>query len=214
MTDELTSALVDLREDDALATVDRLLTEGADPIRILEDCKRAMDVIGERFACGEAFIPELVMAGEIMRTIAAKLKPYLSGVPAGPKVGMVVIGTVKGDIHDIGKDIVVTMLDIAGFAVVDLGVDVPAERFVQAVRERRPQIVGLSGLLTVAIEAMKSTIAEIDAAGVRNGVRIMVGGAPITEQVRSYAGADGWGKDAVEAVELARQWVGDDGHVR
>jgi 5-methyltetrahydrofolate--homocysteine methyltransferase len=173
-----------------------------------------MDVIGERFACGEAFIPELVMAGEIMRTIAAKLKPYLSGVPAGPKVGMVVIGTVKGDIHDIGKDIVVTMLDIAGFAVVDLGVDVPAERFVQAVRERRPQIVGLSGLLTVAIEAMKSTIAEIDAAGVRNGVRIMVGGAPITEQVRSYAGADGWGKDAVEAVELARQWVGDDGHVR
>ena len=214
MTDELTSALVDLREDDALATVDRLLTEGADPIRILEDCKWAMDVIGERFACGEAFIPELVMAGEIMRTIAAKLKPYLSGVPAGPKVGMVVIGTVKGDIHDIGKDIVVTMLDIAGFAVVDLGVDVPAERFVQAVRERRPQIVGLSGLLTVAIEAMKSTIAEIDAAGVRNGVRIMVGGAPITEQVRSYAGADGWGKDAVEAVELARQWVGDDGHVR
>jgi 5-methyltetrahydrofolate--homocysteine methyltransferase len=214
VTDELTSALVDLREDDALATVDRLLTEGADPIRILEDCKRAMDVIGERFACGEAFIPELVMAGEIMRTIAAKLKPYLSGVPAGPKVGMVVIGTVKGDIHDIGKDIVVTMLDIAGFAVVDLGVDVPAERFVQAVRERRPQIVGLSGLLTVAIEAMKSTIAEIDAAGVRNGVRIMVGGAPITEQVRSYAGADGWGKDAVEAVELARQWVGDDGHVR
>jgi methanogenic corrinoid protein MtbC1 len=121
---------------------------------------------------------------------------------------------VKGDIHDIGKDIVVTMLDIAGFEVVDLGVDVPAEKFVQTIRERHPQVVGMSGLLTVAIEAMKSTIAEIDAAGVRNGVRIMVGGAPITEQVRGYTGADGWGKDAVEAVELARQWVGDDSHVR
>ena len=116
MTDELTSALVDLREDDALATVDRLLTEGADPIRILEDCKRAMDVIGERFACGEAFIPELVMAGEIMRTIAAKLKPYLSGVPAGPKVGMVVIGTVKGDIHSMGKNILGVLLRCEGFA--------------------------------------------------------------------------------------------------
>jgi trimethylamine corrinoid protein len=214
VTDELTSALVDLREDDALAIVDRLLTEGADPVGILEDCKRAMDVIGERFASGEAFIPELVMAGEIMQAIAAKLKPYLSGETAGSKVGVVVIGTVKGDIHDIGKDIVVTMLDIAGFEVVDLGVDVPAERFVQIIRERRPQIVGMSGLLTVAIDAMKNTIAEIDAAGIRNGVRIMVGGAPITEQVRGYTGADGWGKDAVEAVELARQWARDDTHVR
>ena len=214
MTDELTSALVDLREDDALAIVDRLLKEGADPVGILNDCKRAMDVIGERFACGEAFIPELVMAGEIMQAISAKLKPHLTGQTAEAKVGTVVIGTVKGDIHDIGKDIVVTMLDIAGFEVVDLGVDVPAEKFVQAIRERKPQIVGMSGLLTMAIEAMKSTIAEIDSAGIHDGVRIMVGGAPITEQVRGYTGADGWGKDAVEAVELARQWAGDEDHVR
>ena len=214
MTDELTSALVDLREDDALAIVDRLLKEGADPAGILSDCKRAMDVIGERFASGEAFIPELVMAGEIMQAISAKLKPLLAGQAPEAKVGTVVIGTVKGDIHDIGKDIVLTMLDIAGFEVVDLGVDVPAEKFVQAIRERKPQIVGMSGLLTMAIEAMKSTIAAIDSAGIHNGVRIMVGGAPITEQVRGYTGADGWGKDAVEAVELARQWAGDDDHVR
>jgi methanogenic corrinoid protein MtbC1 len=213
VTDELTSALVDLREDDALAIVDRLLKENADPVGILEDCKRAMDVIGERFACGEAFIPELVMAGEIMQAISAKLKPYLSGVTTGNKAGTIVIGTVKGDIHDIGKDIVVTMLDIAGFEVVDLGVDVPSDKFVQTIRERHPQVVGLSGLLTVAIESMKTTVAEIDAAGVHNGLKIMVGGAPITEQVRGYTGADGWGKNAVEAVELARQWVGEEGHV-
>jgi methanogenic corrinoid protein MtbC1 len=214
VTDELTSALVDLREDDALAIVDRLLKEGAEPAGILHDCKRAMDVIGERFACGEAFIPELVMAGEIMQAISAKLKPHLAGRAVEAKVGKVVIGTVRGDIHDIGKDIVVTMLDIAGFEVVDLGVDVAAEKFMQAIRELKPQVVGMSGLLTMAIEAMKSTIAEIDSAGIHNGVRIMVGGAPITEQVRGYTGADGWGKDAVEAVELARQWVGDEDHVR
>ena len=215
MTDELTSALVDLREDDALAIVDRLLSEGVDPVGILDDCKRAMDVIGERFACGEAFIPELVMAGEIMQAISAKLKPYLSGEAAASKVGTVVIGTVKGDIHDIGKDIVVTMLDIAGFEVVDLGVDVPAEKFVQTIRERHPQIVGMSGLLTVAIEAMKTTQSPRSTRRAYTTVlKIMVGGAPITEQVRGYTGADGWGKDAVEAVELARQWVGDGAHVR
>jgi 5-methyltetrahydrofolate--homocysteine methyltransferase len=214
MSNELKEAVIELREQDALRITDELLGSGVDPLTIVASCKDAMDVIGQRFAAGEAFIPELIMAGEIMKGITAKVKPHLTAQAAAAKLGTVVLGTVQGDIHDIGKDIVVTMLDIAGFAVVDLGVDVPAERFVQAVRERRPQIVGLSGLLTVAIEAMKSTIAEIDAAGVRNGVRIMVGGAPITEQVRSYAGADGWGKDAVEAVELARQWVGDDGHVR
>jgi methanogenic corrinoid protein MtbC1 len=213
VADELTNALVDLRENDALAVVDNLLARGADPVGILDDCKRAMDVIGERFACGEAFIPELVMAGEIIQAISAKLKPHLSGESPAARQGTVVIGTVRGDIHDIGKDIVVTMLDIAGFEVVDLGVDVAAEAFVQAIRERSPQIVAMSGLLTVAIEAMKDTIAQIDAASVRNGVRIMVGGAPITEQVCSYTGADGWGKDAVEAVELARQWAGG-GHVR
>jgi methanogenic corrinoid protein MtbC1 len=214
VAEELTRALVELREDDALALVDTLLQEGADPAGVLDDCRRAMDVVGQRFACGEAFIPELVMAGEIMQAIAARLKPHLAGEKAGAKVGTVVIGTVRGDIHDIGKDIVATMLDIAGFEVVDLGVDVPAGRFVQAIRDLHPQIVGMSGLLTAAIEAMKETIAEIDASGSRDEVRIMVGGAPITEQARCYIGADGWGKDAVEAVELARRWAGGGGHVR
>jgi hypothetical protein len=111
VTQELTTAIVDLREDDALAIVDRLLAEGVDPVGILDDCKRAMDVIGERFACGEAFIPELIMAGEIVQTISGKVKPHLTGAPIADKLGVIVLGTVEGDIHDIGKDIVATLLD-------------------------------------------------------------------------------------------------------
>ena len=208
MTQELTQAIIDLREDEVLAMVDRLLAEGADPIGILDDCKRAMDVIGARFACGEAFIPELVMAGEIMTVVAAKLKPSLAGAPAEAKRGVIVLGTAQGDIHDIGKDIVGTMLDISGFDVVDLGVNVKVSAFIDTAREKKAQIIAISCLLTGAIEAMKATVAAAGAAGLRGDVRIMVGGAPITEQIVAYTGADGFGKDAVEAVALAKQWIG------
>ena len=208
MTQELTEAIVDFREDDALALVDRLLAEGADAVGILDDCKKAMDVIGERFACGQAFIPELVMAGEIMTAAAAKLKPSLSGAPAEAKRGVIVLGTAQGDIHDIGKDIVGTMLDIAGFDVVDLGVNVRVSAFIDTARKKKAQIIAISCLLTSAIDAMKATVAAAGEAGLRGHVKIMVGGAPMTEQVVAYTGADGWGKDAVEAAELAKQWLG------
>ena len=208
MTEELTRAIVDLREDDALAIAGRLLAEGADPVGILGDCKRAMDVIGERFACGDAFIPELIMAGEIMQGISAQLKPHLASAPTEEKLGVIVLGTVEGDIHDIGKDIVATMLDIAGFEVVDLGVDVKVQAFIDAARARNARIIAMSCLLTGAIDAMKRVGAAAGEAGLRGDVKLMVGGAPITEQVVAYTGADGFGKDAVEAVELARQWIG------
>ena len=208
MTQELTQAIIDLREDEVLAMVDRLLAEGADPIGILDDCKRAMDVIGARFACGEAFIPELVMAGEIMTVVAVKLKPSLAGAPAEAKRGVIVLGTAQGDIHDIGKDIVGTMLDISGFDVVDLGVNVKVSAFIDTAREKKAQIIAISCLLTGAVEAMKATVTAAGAAGLRGDVRIMVGGAPITEQIVAYTGADGFGKDAVEAVALAKQWIG------
>ncbi len=208
MTQELTQAIVDLREDDALAMVDDLLASGADAVGILADCKAAMDVIGEKFASGEAFIPELIMAGEIMTGVSAKLKPHLVGSAPAEKLGVIVIGTVQGDIHDIGKDIVATMLDIAGFDVVDLGVDVKVDRFVATAREKDARIIAMSCLLTSAIDAMKSVVAAAGAAGIRGDVKLMIGGAPITEQVVAYTGADGFGKDAVEAVELAKQWIG------
>jgi len=208
VTQDLTQAVVDLREDDALAIVDRLLTEGADAVGILADCKAAMDVIGERFANGEAFIPELIMAGEIMAGISGKLKPLLTSAAPEEKLGVVVIGTVQGDIHDIGKDIVATMLDIAGFEVVDLGVDVKVAAFIDTAREKNAQIIGMSCLLTSAIDTMKRVVAAAGEAGIRGDVKLMVGGAPITDQVVAYTGADGFGKDAVEAVELAKQWIG------
>lgn len=208
MSQELKDAVVDLREDDALQITDSLLESGADPLTIVASCKEAMDVIGQRFAAGEAFIPELVMAGEIMQAISAKVKPHLATQAAAEKLGIVVIGTVQGDIHDIGKEIVATMLDIAGFEVIDLGVDVPITKVVDTVREVHPQVVGLSGLLTIAFESMKATVGAIDAAGLHDGLKIMVGGAPVNGDVCAFAGADGWAKDAVGAVDLAKTWVG------
>jgi len=208
MSNELKEAVIELREQDALRITDELLGSGVDPLTIVASCKDAMDVIGQRFAAGEAFIPELIMAGEIMKGITAKVKPHLTGQAAAAKLGTVVLGTVQGDIHDIGKDIVGSMLDIAGFDVVDLGVDVPVATVVGKVREVHPAVVGLSGLLTVAFDAMKATVAAIDAAGLHDGLKIMVGGAPVNDDVCSFAGADGWAKDAVGAVELAKTWVG------
>jgi 5-methyltetrahydrofolate--homocysteine methyltransferase len=208
MSGGLKEAVIELREEDALRIADEQLRGGTDPLELVAACREAMDVIGQRFADGEAFIPELIMAGEIMTGITAKLKPYLKADAAGDKLGTVVMCTVQGDIHDIGKDIVVTMLDIAGFDVVDLGVDVPAAKVVETVRDTNAQVVGLSGLLTVAFESMKATVAAIDEAGLHGQVKIMLGGAPVTDAVVEYAGADAWGKDAVAAVELAKQWVG------
>ena len=208
MSSGLKQAVIELREDDALRITDEELKAGTDPLEIVTACREAMDVIGQRFADGEAFIPELIMAGEIMTGITAKVKPYLKADATGEKLGTVVMCTVQGDIHDIGKDIVVTMLDIAGFEVVDLGVDVPVDKVVETVRERKAQVLGLSGLLTVAFDSMKATVAALDAAGLRGQVKVMLGGAPVTDAVVEFAGADAWGKDAVAAVELAKSWVG------
>jgi methanogenic corrinoid protein MtbC1 len=208
MSEELKNAVIELREDDALRIAKEALEGGADPLSIVAACREAMEVIGQRFADGQAFIPELIMAGEIMQGVTAELKPYLKAEATGDKLGTVVMCTVQGDIHDIGKDIVVTMLDIAGFNVVDLGVDVPIAKVVDAVRDNKAQVLGLSGLLTVAFESMKATVAAVDAAGLRGDVKIMLGGAPVTGDVVEFAGADDWGKDAVAAVELAKTWVG------
>jgi methanogenic corrinoid protein MtbC1 len=208
MSGGLKEAVIELREDDALRIADEQLQGGTDPLEVVAACREAMDVIGQRFADGEAFIPELIMAGEIMTGITAKLKPYLKADAGGEKLGTVVMCTVQGDIHDIGKDIVVTMLDIAGFNVIDLGVDVPVAKVVETVRESKAQLLGLSGLLTVAFDSMRATVAAVDAAGLRGDVKIMLGGAPVTDAVVKYAGADGWAKDAVAAVELAKSWVG------
>jgi methanogenic corrinoid protein MtbC1 len=167
-----------------------------------------MEIVGKRFASGEYFIPDLVYSGEILKSVTELVKPRLSKGAESKRLGKVVFGTVAGDIHDIGKDIVVFMLDVNGFEVYDLGVDVPAQKFVEKTRETGAPIVGLSGFLTLAFDSMKHTIDAIKAAGLREEVKVMIGGGQITEEVKKYTGADAYGKDAMAGVTLARKWAG------
>jgi methanogenic corrinoid protein MtbC1 len=206
MSQELIDAVVEMREEDALRLTGELLDAGAAPMEILDACRSALDVIGKRFEEGRAFLPELMMAGEMMTGISAIVKPRLAEETSAEKLGKVVFGTVEGDIHDIGKDIVVFMLDLNGFDVIDLGVDVPPDKFVKAVRETGAKMVGLSGFLTLAFDPMKDTVAALRAAGLTD-VKVMVGGGQIDEQIREYAGADAYGRDAVAAVALAKAWA-------
>jgi 5-methyltetrahydrofolate--homocysteine methyltransferase len=166
-----------------------------------------MEVIGKRFETGDCFIPELILAGEMLSQISEVVKPQLQQEATQQKLGKVVIGTVEGDIHDIAKDIVAFMLDINGFEVTDLGVDVPPARFVDAVQETGAKVVGLSGFLTLAYEPMKSTVEALKAAGLKD-IKVMIGGGQIDAQIRDYTGADAYGKDAMTAVNLAKQWCG------
>jgi 5-methyltetrahydrofolate--homocysteine methyltransferase len=207
MRERLIEAIVEMREPVALTLAAGMLDEGEEPLRVLDACSEAMTVVGRRFEEGAYFLPELIMAGEILRQISERVKPRLGREAVRERLGRVVVGTVKGDIHDIGKDLVVFLLEVSGFDVVDLGIDVPPERFVRAVRESEPQVVGLSGFLTLAFGAMKETVDAIRDAGLRDRVRIMIGGGQIDEEVRRYTGADAYGTNAMEAVRLSRAWV-------
>jgi 5-methyltetrahydrofolate--homocysteine methyltransferase len=207
MAEDLVSALADLKEKEAIKIVENRLNAGEEPLKILDDATRGLEIVGKRFASGEYFIPDLLYSGEILKGITAMVKPKISKKTEVKKLGKVVFGTVAGDIHDIGKDIVVFMLDVNGFEVYDLGVDIPAQKFVEKIKETGAGIVGLSGFLTLAFDSMKQTIQAIKDAGLRDEVKIMIGGGQIDEQVRGYAGADAYGKDAIDAVNLAKSWI-------
>ncbi len=204
----LIQALADMREEEAVGLARQMVESGADPLDILDATRAAMDIVGQRYEKGEYFLPELLLAGEMLSQISEMVKPLLAKTQAAKREGKVLIGTVAGDIHDIGKNIVVFMLDANGFEVLDLGVDVPVQKFVEAVKEFQPQVVGLSGFLTLAFDAMKETIQALDAAGLRDKVKVMIGGGSVDEHVRAYTGADAWGRDAMAAVNLAKQWIG------
>jgi methanogenic corrinoid protein MtbC1 len=209
MSQDLVDAMVGMRESEATELARKMLASGADPLEVLESCRAALEIVGRRFEDGRYFLPELIMAGEMLKKISQIAKPYLKkecSTKADVK-GRVVIGSVKGDIHDIGKDIVTFMLEINGFEVHDLGVDVPAEKFVEAVKSLQPDIVGMSALLTTAFESMKNTVEAIKDAGLRDGIKIMVGGGTVDETVGEYSGADAYGADAVAAVKLSVKWT-------
>jgi methanogenic corrinoid protein MtbC1 len=208
MSKKLVSAIADMREEEALNLVRKMMAEGTAPMVIMDAAREAMGIVGERYEKGTYFLPELIMAGEMLTQITQVIKPELAKMPEVKRHGKVLIGTVKGDIHDIGKNIVSFMLDVNGFDVRDIGVDVPPQKFVEAVRDFHPQVIGLSGFLTLAFDAMKETIEAIKAAGLRDGVKIMIGGGQITEQIKEYAGADAYGRDAIAGVSLAKKWLG------
>ncbi len=206
MLEPLVTALADLEEDRVLDIVGEALNEGAEPLSILQACQRGMTEVGDRFEKKEYFVSDLMMSGEIFKQVGLILEPHLKS-STRISGGAVVIGTVQGDIHDIGKDIVVNMLKSADLDVTDLGVDVPPARFIDALRETDASVLCMSGLLTLAFDSMKETIHEVTDAGLRDKVRIMVGGGPVNNLVCEVVGADDWGADAQAAVRLAKSWL-------
>lgn len=207
MSQGLVSAMAEMREDEALKLAKEMVDGGGDPMEILGSAREAMYIVGRRFEEGQYFLPELIMAGEMLNQITDLVKPELAKLPQVERKGVVMIGSVAGDIHDIGKNIVTFTLDVNGFEVHDLGVDVSPQKFVRSIQELEPQVVGLSGFLTLAFDSMKDTVAAIDEAGLRSRVKIMIGGGQITDKIREYTGADAYGDDAMEAVNLVQDWI-------
>ena len=210
MTESLIRALVEMQEAEALRETRQLLDEDTDPLSIIDACSRAMEAVGKRFETGEYFLPHLMMAGEMLRQISEIIKPKMRGDKVRKGRGRVLMGTVKGDIHDIGKNMVTFLLQTNGFEVLDIGIDQSPEKFVEAIRNFKPQVVGMSGLLTLAFDSMRDTVQAIQEAGLRDKVRIMIGGGQVSEKVKAYTGADAYGPDAVAGIRLAKQWVGGD----
>ena len=208
MEKDLVNTLADLKEQEVIKIVEDRLKANEDPLKILGDARKGMEIVGQRFASSEYFIPDLVYSGEILKSVTELVKPRLTTKTESKKLGKIVFGTVAGDIHDIGKDIVVFMLDVNGFEVHDLGIDVPVQKFVDKIKETGAPIVGLSGFLTLAFDSMKQTVDAIKAAGLRDKVSVMIGGGQITEEVKNYTGADAYGKDAMAGVTLAKKWAG------
>lgn len=204
----LKDAIVNLDFDGSKNLAQEAVAKGIPPNEIITKAiSLAMEEVGRKFEASEYFLSELIVSGEIGKEISQMLQPYMKGSEI-KKIGKVVIGTVKGDLHDIGKNIFGMMLEAAGFEVIDLGNDVPAEAFVEAVKNHKPDIVGMSALLTVTMVEMENVIKELKKAGLREKVKVIIGGAPITEEYAKRIGADDYGKDAVVGVGICKTWVG------
>ena len=208
MTEDLVNTLADLKEQEVIKIVKDKLSAGEDPFKIMGDARKGMEIVGKRFADSEYFIPDLVYSGEILKAVTEIVKPKLTTTTESKKLGKIVFGTVAGDIHNIGKDIVVFMLDVNGFEVHDIGVDVPVQKFVDKIKETGAPIVGLSGFLTLAFDSMKETVEAIKSAGLRDKVKIMIGGGQMSDEIKNYSGADAYGNDAMAGVTLAKKWAG------
>jgi corrinoid protein of di/trimethylamine methyltransferase len=207
VSERIAALIAEVEEDEALEEVRKALEDGADPLGLVESLRDGMTVVGDRFEAKEYFLPDLILAAEIFKEAIALIEPHLQGAETATK-GTVVIGTVQGDIHDIGKNIVATMLKCNGYDVHDLGVDVPPQAYVDKAKETRASLVALSGLLTLAFDSMKNTVDALAEAGLRGNLKVIIGGGPVNEKVLEYSGADALGKDPAEAVRLAKQYLG------
>ncbi len=207
MLDDLKQAVLEGDQEQAVALTEKALAEGTDAGRILNDALiAAMDIVGGEYERGDRYVPEMLISAEAMKGAMGILRPKLA--EAGVKSrGKVVLGTVEGDLHDIGKNLVIMMLEGAGFEVEDLGIEVPAERFVEAVREHQPELLGMSALLTTTMVYMPDVIKALDEAGLRDRVKVVLGGAPVTQEYSDKIGADGYAADAASAVELVKRLV-------
>lgn len=200
----------DLEEDELMALSDNMLDN--DPTvdeanRFISACQEGMDIIGERFQSGEYFVGDLIYAGELLMDILNKFKPVI-GSEEAKSAGTILLGTVKGDLHDIGKNIFGSMSEAAGFKVVDIGVDQTIESFTEKIKEIKPDIVGLSGVLTLAIDSMKETIAGFSEAGVREDIKVIIGGVPVSKDVCEHVGADAFTTNAAEGVNICKDFMG------
>jgi methylmalonyl-CoA mutase cobalamin-binding domain/chain len=209
MKQQLYNAMVKLEEEKVITLVKKALENGEDPYSILEVCRKAMSEVGDRFERGEYFLNELVIAGEIFKTVSEILNPELKKYGKREReLGRMVIGTVEGDVHDIGKNIARTMLEAHGFIVYDLGVDVPPEKFVEAVKKYNPEIVGMSCLITSAWTSIEETVKKLEKEKLRDKVRIILGGAMVNERIAEKVGADAWTNDAKKGVDICKSFVG------
>jgi methanogenic corrinoid protein MtbC1 len=205
--DNIVDAIVNIDEPTALELADELIRQGVAPIEILEKCREGMSVVGERFEVGTFFLSEMIMAAEIFNRVMDKIRPELMKTVTESR-GKIVMGTVEGDVHDIGKNIVIALLEAEGYTVIDLGVDVPAERFVEAIKEHEPDIVGMSSLLTVALESKKKTVDAITEAGLRDKVKIIIGGGRIDAHATEYIKPDAATDNAAQGVRLCMKLMG------
>ncbi|MBF8270239.1 MAG: 5-methyltetrahydrofolate--homocysteine methyltransferase [Gammaproteobacteria bacterium] len=207
---KLIEMIVGMQSPEAIELTKVMLEEGADPNTILDICRKAMDSVGQKFEAGEYFVPELILAGDMLERISELVKPLLKEGGGGQKKthGKVLIGTVAGDLHDIGKNIVTFMLDVNGFEVKDIGIDVPVATFIKEIQDFQPAVVGLSGFLTLAYDAMKETVEAIKTAGLRDNMKIMIGGGQVDQVICDYTGADGFGLNAMHAVKFCKEWFG------
>ena len=208
MPQGLITALVELKRDEVLAAVQSGINKGDSPIQILDECRQGMAIVGDRFQKGDYFLAELMLSADLFKKATAILEPHLAGARLAAPVGKVVLATLRGDIHDLGKNIVATLLQAQGFEVHDLGVDVPPSVAVERIREIRPEFVGFSALITTAFASMKEASEMLQKEGLRDSLRLMIGGGVTTPLVKDYVGADFQTIDAMEGVDYCMNVVG------